>query len=160
MERRNFLGIAGLLGLTPIMIKNIFTEEQEALDKPIIGVGTPFTPEKFKANFIDDQPINLQKNKFEIIVTGQIIIKSKKNKTKIMGTGLINEENDTYKTINWEINSLSMIIPPIIKINKEKAKLINIYQTSSNNDTFDIENADQSYHSIRAIKSILICEKI
>lgn len=91
MERRNFLGLASLLGLAPILPWNVFTEEQGT---PGIVQAKTFDGEEVEFG----EPINLS-NTFQIeVLEPMTIIPKKHNYLDIVGKGFIDN-----KEVNWLI---------------------------------------------------------
>lgn len=153
MERRNFLGIAALLGLAPMLSKNVFTEEQGA-------------PGIVKAKTLDGEEYEfvIPDNTFEIeVIDATIEVKGKKrNKLKMSGTGKIWETNGVFQAVTWKTDFFIPPCVPNITINGEQAKLHSIHQKAPN--TYDLFADEVLLRHAVAFwdppKTYLICEKI
>lgn len=153
MKRRNFLGIAALFGLAPLLPK-IDTGEE----KPIKGIGKPFTPEKFKDNLIEE---------FEIKVIEFQIPVGHANQYgrwyQITGKGILNGEIVTFKTKKIKEETNTFNDPQLIWINDvQKAKLISVrsFNEPIFVDYFPYDN-DGPRETIQGrSETILTCQKI
>lgn len=155
MERRNFLGIAALLGLSPMLPRNVFTEEQGA---PGIVKAETLDGEKFE--FGEPEPVDLS-NTFRIEVSDKITILTKKHgKYNISGKGFVDDGTE----VNWLIkvpHSGTGMTGKLFINGKDGYVVESIYQEAP--EMLDISSIGDGYHSFMPIgrqRSYLTCKKI
>ena len=150
MERRNFLGIAALLGLSPMLPRNVFTEEQGApgIVKAQLADGTEF---EF------GEPVVYPDDEFKVLVTGNVTVESEDERIKMGGLGELDG-----KEIKWETESFRPPCTPIIQINGKSAELISIYQDSCAPELYIDEAPGQILAPWPPVqtKTFLVCKKI
>ena len=135
MERRNFLGLATLLGLAPMLPRNVFTEEEGApgIVKAQLQDGTEF---EF------GEPVDLS-NTFQIEVSDKItILPKKRGKYNISGKGFIDG-----KEVSWLIKVPARGTDMTVKlfINGKDGYIVeSIYQESP--EMIDVSSLDEGYH--------------
>lgn len=155
MERRNFLGLASLLGLAPILPWNVFTEEQGA---PVIVKAETLDGEKFE--FGEPEPVDLP-NTFRIEVSDKITILQKKHgKYTISGKGFV----DDGTAVSWLIK----VQPGRISTNgklfingKDGYVVESIYQVAP--EMLDISSIDAGYYRCMPMgrqRTYLTCKKL
>lgn len=119
MERRNFLGLATLLGLAPILPRNIFTEEECISEITKVQL-QDVTELEF------GEPVDLS-NTFQIeVLEPMTIIPKKRNYIDIIGKGFIDG-----KEVDWliEIRNSSRITDHKLFINGKNDCIVEyIYQ--------------------------------
>jgi len=153
MECRNFLGLASLLGLTPILPWNVFTKKQG-------------TPKIVKAKTFDNkkikfwEPVNLS-NTFKIEISDKITIFQKKHgEYNISGKGFV----DDGTVVSWLIK----VQPGRISTNgklfingKDGYVVESIYQVAP--EILDISSIDAGYYRCMPMgrqRTYLTCKKL
>lgn len=152
MERRNFLGLASLLGLAPMLPRNVFTEEEGApgIVKAQLQDGTKF---EF------GEPVDLS-NTFQIEVSDKItILPKKRGKFNISGKGFIDD-----KEVNWliKVPSHGTGMTGKLFINGKDGYVVeSIYQEPP--AMIDVSSLDEGYHHYVPMgrqRSYLTCKKL
>lgn len=153
MERRNFLGLASLLGLAPILPWNVFTEEQGT---PGIVQAKTFDGEEVEFG----EPVNLS-DTFKIEVSDKITIFQKKHgEYNISGKGFV----DDGTAVSWLIK----VQPGRISTNgklfingKDGYVVESIYQEAP--EMLDISSIDAGYYQCMSMgrqRTYLTCKKL
>lgn len=153
MERRNFLGLASLLGLAPILPWNVFTEEQGApgIVKAQLADGTEF---EF------GEPVNLS-DTFKIEVSDKITIFQKKHgKYNISGKGFVDDGTEVSWLIKVQPSGISTNGKLFIN-GKDGYVVESIYQVAP--EMLDISSIDAGYYQCMSMgrqRTYLTCKKL
>lgn len=153
MERRNFLGLASLLGLAPILPWNVFTEEQGT---PGIVQAKTFDGEEVEFG----EPVNLS-DTFKIEVSDKITILTKKHgKYNISGKGFVDDGTE----VNWLIKvprSGTGMTGKLFINGKDGYVVESIYQVAP--EMLDISSIDAGYYQCMSMgrqRTYLTCKKL
>ena len=155
MERRNFLGIAALLGLSPMLPRNVFTEEQGAP-----GIVKAETRDGEKFEFGEPEPVDLS-NTFRIEVSDKITILQKKHgKYTISGKGFVDDGTEVSWLIKVPRTGTGMTGKLYIN-GKDGYTVESIYQEAP--EMLDISSIDEGYYRSMPMgrqRAYLTCKKI
>lgn len=153
MERRNFLGLAALLGLAPMLPRNVFTEEEGApgIVKAQLQDGTEF---EF------GEPVDLS-NTFQIEVSDKItILPKKRGKYNISGKGFVDDGTE----VSWliKVRPGESGTNGKLYINGKDGYIVeSIYQEAP--EMIDVSSLDEGYHHyvpMERQRTYLTCKKL